>query len=159
MAIETERKFLLHYLPSSLLVNSTLIRQGYITNKKDRVVRIRLSGDSAFLTVKGATHNASRKEYEYPIPKQDAKEMLQLFCKKPLIKKTRYQIEFKGFEWIIDLFSGDNQGLVVAEIELDSIDQAFEKPDWIGEEVTHDPRYFNSNLIETPYSAWQSKDH
>ncbi|MBU8910275.1 MAG: CYTH domain-containing protein [Desulfobacterales bacterium] len=154
MAIETERKFLLRYLPSSLLVNSTLIRQGYMTNKKDKVIRIRLTGDSAFLTVKGATRNASRKEYEYPIPQQDAKEMLQLFCKKPLIEKTRYQIEFKGFEWVIDQFSGDNQGLVVAEIELDSIDQPFEKPDWIGKEVTHDLRYFNSNLIETPYSTW-----
>ncbi|WP_299978685.1 CYTH domain-containing protein [Desulfobacula sp.] len=154
MAIETERKFLLHYLPSSLLVNGTLIRQGYMVNKKDMVVRVRLSGDSAFLTVKGATRNASRKEYEYPIPQQDATEMLRLFCKKPLIEKTRYQIEFKGFEWVIDQFSGDNQGLVVAEIELDSIDQPFEKPDWIGKEVTHDPRYFNSNLIETPYSTW-----
>ncbi|MBU8848791.1 MAG: CYTH domain-containing protein [Desulfobacterales bacterium] len=154
MAIETERKFLLRYLPSSLLVNSTLIRQGYMTNKKDKVIRVRLTGDSAFLTVKGATRNASRKEYEYPIPQQDAKEMLQLFCKKPLIEKTRYQIEFKGFEWVIDQFSGDNQGLVVAEIELDSIDQPFEKPDWIGKEVTHDLRYFNSNLIETPYSTW-----
>ncbi len=83
-----------------------------------------------------------------------AMEMLSLFCNKPLIEKTRYQIEFKGFEWVVDLFSGSNKGLVVAEIELDSIDQPFEKPDWIGKEVTHDPRYFNSNLIETPYSTW-----
>ena len=75
--------------------------------------------------------------------------------KKPLIEKTRSRIEFKGFEWVIDQFSGDNKGLVVAEIELDSIDQAFEKPDWIGKEVTHDPRYFNSNLIEKPYTTWK----
>ena len=154
MAIETERKFLLHYLPSSLLTRGTLIRQGYMVTKKKIVVRIRLSGDNAFLTVKGATRNASRKEYEYPVPQQDAMEMLSIFCKKPLIEKTRYQIEFKGFEWVIDLFSGVNKGLVVAEIELDSIDQLFEKPDWIGKEVTHDPRYFNSNLIEAPYSTW-----
>ena len=154
MAIETERKFLLHYLPSSLLTRGTLIRQGYMVTKKNIVVRIRLSGDNAFLTVKGATRNASRKEYEYPVPQQDAMEMLSIFCKKPLIEKTRYQIEFKGFEWVIDLFSGVNKGLVVAEIELDSIDQPFEKPDWIGKEVTHDPRYFNSNLIEAPYSTW-----
>ncbi|MCK4767779.1 MAG: CYTH domain-containing protein [Desulfobacula sp.] len=154
MAIETERKFLLHYLPSSLLTRGTLIRQGYMVTKKNIVVRIRLSGDNAFLTVKGATRNASRKEYEYPVPQQDAMEMLSIFCKKPLIEKTRYQIEFKGFEWVIDLFSGVNKGLVVAEIELDSIDQLFEKPDWIGKEVTHDPRYFNSNLIEAPYSTW-----
>jgi len=154
MAIETERKFLLHYLPSSLLTRGTLIRQGYMVTKKNIVVRIRLSGDNAFLTVKGATRNASRKEYEYPVPQQDAMEMLSIFCKKPLIEKTRYQIEFKGFEWVIDLFSGVNKGLVVAEIELDSIDQLFEKPDWIGKEVTRDPRYFNSNLIEAPYSTW-----
>ena len=154
MAIEIEKKFLLLYLPTSLLVNGTLIRQGYMINKKNMVARIRLSGDQGFLTIKGATCNASRKEFEYPIPQQDAREMLLLFCKKPLIEKIRYQIEFKGFEWVIDEFSGDNQGLVVAEIELDSIDQPFEKPDWIGKEVTHEPKYFNSNLIEKPYSTW-----
>jgi len=154
MAIEIERKFLLKYLPSSLLTCGTIICQGYMVNKKDMVVRVRLSGDNAFLTIKGITCNASRKEYEYSVPQQDAMEMLSLFCKKPLIEKTRYQIEFKGFEWIIDLFSGSNKGLVVAEIELDSIDQVFEKPDWIGKEVTHDIRYFNSNLIKAPYSTW-----
>jgi len=154
MAIEIEKKFLLLYLPTSLLVNGTLIRQGYMINKKNMVARIRLSGDQGFLTIKGATCNASRKEFEYPVPKQDAREMLLLFCKEPLIEKIRYQIQFKGFEWVIDEFSGDNQGLVVAEIELDSIDQPFEKPDWIGKEVTHEPKYFNSNLIEKPYSTW-----
>ncbi|SDU18878.1 CYTH domain-containing protein [Desulfobacula phenolica] len=157
MAIEIEKKFLLKYLPSSLLTNGTLIRQGYMVNEKERVVRIRLAGDKAFLTIKGITCNAARKEYEYPVPQQDAKEMLQLFCKEPLIEKTRYHVEFKGFEWVIDQFSGDNQGLVVAEIELDSVDQVFEKPDWIGKEVTHDSGYFNSNLIKNPYSTWQIK--
>ncbi|MBC8441004.1 MAG: CYTH domain-containing protein [Deltaproteobacteria bacterium] len=154
MAIEIEKKFLLKHLPSLQLSRGTPIRQGYMVNKNDMVVRVRLSGDNAFLTIKGLTCNASRKEYEYPVPQQDAREMLSLFCKKPLIEKTRYQIEFKGFEWVIDLFSGSNKGLVVAEIELDSIDQPFEKPDWIGKEVTHDPRYFNSNLIKAPYSTW-----
>ena len=154
MAIETERKFLLKHLPSSLPVAGTPIRQGYMVNKKDRVVRVRLSGSKAFLTVKGRTFNGSRKEYDYPVPQKDAVEMLSIFCQKPLIEKTRYQIEFEGFEWVIDLFSGDNKGLVVAEIELDSIDQPFEKPDWIGSEVTHDPRYFNSNLIKNPYCSW-----
>ena len=154
MALETERKFLLHYLPISLMVNGNLIRQGYMINKKNLTVRVRLSGDQCFLTIKGATCNASRKEFEYPVPQQDAREMLLLFCKKPLIEKTRYKIKFKNFEWIIDEFSCDNQGLVVAEIELDSIDQSFEKPDWIGKEVTHDVRYYNSNLIEKPYSSW-----
>jgi CYTH domain-containing protein len=158
MAIETEKKFLLAYRPTALLTHGTLIRQGYMVNKKKMVVRVRLSGDAAFLTIKGPTCNGARKEYEYPVPRQDAREMLALFCKTPFVEKTRYKIEFKGFEWVIDEFSGDNQGLVVAEIELDTIDQPFEKPDWIGKEVTHDPRYFNSNLIETPYSTWPLKD-
>lgn len=158
MAIEIEKKFLLNYLPSALMTKGTLIRQGYMVNQKEMVVRVRLSGNRAFLTIKGETCNAARKEYEYPVPQEDAMEMLDLFCKKPLIEKTRYQIEFKGFEWVIDQFSGDNQGLVVAEIELNSMDQVFEKPDWIGQEVTHDPGYFNSNLIQTPYSTWPSKN-
>jgi len=155
MAIEIEKKFLLNYFPKNLMINGIPIIQGYMVNKKNKVVRIRLSGDTGFLTIKGATCNASRKEFEYPVPQQDAKEMLLLFCSKPLIEKTRYKIEFKGFEWIIDEFYGENKGLVVAEIELSSIDQFFEKPDWIGKEVTHDPKYFNSNLIETPYSSWE----
>jgi len=155
MAIEIERKFLLKHLPSSQLTCGTIIRQGYMVNKKDKIVRIRLSGDYAFLTIKGITCNASRKEFEYRIPQQDAMDMISLFCTKNLIEKTRYQVNFKNFEWVVDLFSGDNKGLVVAEIELLSIDQPFEKPDWIGKEVTHDPRYFNSNLIENPYSTWE----
>jgi CYTH domain-containing protein len=154
MGIETERKFLLQYLPTSLMVNGSSIRQGYMVNKKDMVVRVRLSGNLCFLTIKGPTRNASRKEFEYLVPQQDAREMLSLFCKKPLIEKTRYKIKFKGFEWEVDEFFGDNKGLVVAEIELDSIDQPIEKPDWIGKEVTHDPKYYNSNLIEKPYSTW-----
>ena len=154
MAIEIERKFLLKHFPSSLQTNGTLIRKGYMINGKNMVVRVRLSGNQGFLTIKGDTCNALRKEFEYPVPQQDARQMLKAFCKEPFIEKTRYQIKFKGFEWVIDKFSGDNQGLVVAEIELDSIDQPFEKPDWIGKEVTHDIRYFNSNLIEKPYSTW-----
>ncbi len=154
MGLEIERKFLLNYLPYDLMVKGVPIQQGYMTNKKNLVVRIRISGDMSFITIKGPTQNATRKEYEYPIPKVDAEQMLNLFCKKPLVKKTRYHIEYKGFEWIIDKFSGDNQGLIVAEIELDAVDQSFAKPDWIGPEVTHEPRYFNSNLIAKPYSTW-----
>ncbi len=154
MGIEIERKFLIKHLPSSLMTNGTSISQGYMVNKKDEIVRIRLFGEQAFLTIKGITLNASRKEFEYKIPKQDAREMLSLFCDKKLIKKTRYQIEFNSFEWIIDVFSGNNKGLAVAEIELLSIDQPFKKPDWVGKEVTHDPKYFNANLIKKPYSTW-----
>lgn len=158
MAIEIEKKFLLNKMPTALLSTGEIICQGYMVNKKDRVVRIRLAGDKAFLTIKGPTCNASRNEFEYPIPQKDAQEMLRLFCGRPLIEKIRYTIIYKGFEWVIDRFTGVNQGLVVAEIELQAIDQPFDKPDWIGKEVTHDPRYFNSNLIEAPYSSWQKKN-
>jgi adenylate cyclase len=154
MADEIEKKFLLAYLPTPSLTNGIQIIQGYMINQKKMVVRVRLSGDNAFLTIKGATVNAARKEYEYPVPAEDARQMLQLFCEKPLVEKTRYHIEYQGFEWVVDQFSGSNSGLIVAEIELDHIDQVFEKPDWIGKEVTHDPRYYNSNLIQFPYSTW-----
>jgi CYTH domain-containing protein len=154
MAVEIEKKFCLTYFPSQLLGHGTRICQGYMVNQKDVVVRIRLSGDHAFLTIKGADCKGSRKEFEYAVPQKDAREMLDLFCIPPFIEKTRYTIAYKGFEWVIDQFSGENQGLTVAEIELDAIDQPFEKPDWVGPEVTHDPRYFNSNLIKNPYSTW-----
>ena len=154
MAIETEKKFLLSHIPSSLLTDGIQICQGYMTKSKNCTVRVRIYGEKSFLTVKGPTIKGSRDEFEYPIPRSDARQMLLLFCQKPFIEKTRYHIQFKGFTWEIDQFEGENQGLVVAEIELDAIDQNFEKPDWIGREVTHDPKYFNSNLIQTPFSKW-----
>ncbi|MFH2092303.1 MAG: CYTH domain-containing protein [Pseudomonadota bacterium] len=154
MADEIEKKFLLHYLPTTLMTDGIKIAQGYMVNQLNMIVRVRLSGENAFLTIKGETVNASRKEYEYSIPYQDACQMLDLFCKKPFVEKIRYHIDHAGFEWVVDQFSGDNTGLIVAEIELDHIDQIFEKPDWIGKEVTHDPRYYNSNLIKNPYSTW-----
>ena len=154
MADEIEKKFLLNYLPTHLMIDGIRIAQGYMVNQKRMVVRVRLSGETAFLTIKGETINASRKEYEYSIPQEDARQMMTLFCEKPFVEKTRYHIEHAGFEWVVDQFSGDNAGLIVAEIELDDIDQTFEKPDWIGKEVTHDPRYYNSNLIKAPYSNW-----
>jgi CYTH domain-containing protein len=157
MGVETEKKFLLSYFPDDILTKGTFIRQGYLIKNKSMVLRIRLAGDKAFLTIKGPTYNASRKEFEYEIPADEADEMLCLFCRGPLIEKTRFKIQFRGFEWVIDKFSGENQGLVVAEIELDCRDQVFEKPDWIGKEVTDDPRYFNSNLVQNPYSSWNHK--
>ncbi|MFH2058707.1 MAG: CYTH domain-containing protein [Pseudomonadota bacterium] len=154
MADEIEKKFLLKYIPNPLMINGTRIIQGYMVNQKQMVVRIRLSGENAFLTIKGKTVNASRKEYEYSVPQEDARQMLNLFCEKPFVEKIRYHIEHAGFEWVVDQFSGDNAGLIVAEIELDDIDQTFQKPDWIGKEVTHDPRYYNSNLVKAPFSTW-----
>ncbi|MEJ2749613.1 MAG: CYTH domain-containing protein, partial [Anaerolineae bacterium] len=106
------------------------------------------------LTVKGFNTGAVRREFEYAIPLAYANAMLDNLCERPLIEKTRYKVEFAGHTWEIDEFAGDNAGLVVAELELQSVDEDFEKPDWLGEEVTDDPRYFNSNLVLRPYTTW-----
>lgn len=156
MALEIEKKFLLNYVPEDLMHNGIKMVQGYMLNQKDKVVRIRIAGEKAFLTIKGKTVNSVRKEYEYPIPVNDAQEMLDLLCEKPIIEKTRNYIEHKGFTWEVDCFHGNNSGLMVAEIELDRIDQEFEKPDWIGKEVSEDPKYYNSNLTRHPFSEWDS---
>jgi CYTH domain-containing protein len=119
-----------------------------------RTVRVRIAGDEAFLTIKGQSTGATRAEFEYPIPKLDAQQLLAL-CQGPIIQKIRHRVTFEGFMWEVDEFFGDNVGLVVAEIELASEDQQFPKPDWVGQEVTDDPRYFNSKLAQNPYSTWR----
>jgi len=111
-------------------------------------------GNKGYLTIKGISFGATRSEYEYHIPRQDADEMLRELCEKPLIEKNRYKIEYESFIWEVDEFFGDNDGLILAEIELTHENQSFEKPPWIGEEVTGDPKYFNSSLIKKPYSRW-----
>ena len=136
------------------LAKGTSYRQGYLNSVKERTVRVRTIADKGFLTVKGITTGATRSEFEYEIPAADADAMLTELCEKPLIEKNRYKIPFAGLTWEIDEFFGDNAGLVVAEVELGSEGQGFEKPGWIGEEVTSDPRYFNSNLIKHPYKRW-----
>lgn len=118
-----------------------------------RTVRIRVAGEIAMLTIKSLTTNASRAEFEYKIPLDDAREMLE-FCEQPLIEKNRHLVEVEGMTWEIDEFLGVNQGLVVAEIELEAEDQKFTLPEWVGEEVTDDHRYFNSSLSSAPYSTW-----
>mgnify|MGYP000674043178 FL=1 len=128
-------------------------RQGYLSTVKERTVRVRTVEDKGYLTIKGIAIGASRMEFEYEIPRQDADTLLEI-CEKPLIEKNRYKIKHGGFVWEVDEFFGENQGLIVAEIELESEDQTFSKPDWVGEEVTGDPRYFNSNLIKNPYTTW-----
>jgi adenylate cyclase len=153
MGVEIERKFLLAGDAWRSLGEPLLLRQGYLSSDRDRVVRVRVEGDQAYLTIKGKSVGATRGEWEYPIPLVDANELLAL-CEQPLIEKFRRRIEFAGNVWEVDEFLGANQGLVVAEIELASEDQAFERPDWIGAEVTHDPRYFNSALARHPFSAW-----
>ncbi|MGD8524015.1 MAG: CYTH domain-containing protein [Desulfobacterales bacterium] len=152
MAKEIERKFLVKE-GSWRHAKGTQYRQGYLNSTKERIVRVRTIDDKGYLTIKGITVGASRMEFEYEIPLQDANELLTI-CEKPLIEKIRYTVENDGVVWEVDEFTGDNQGLIVAEVELQSEDQQFPKPDWVAEEVTGDPRYFNSNLIKNPYTTW-----
>lgn len=154
MGAEIERKFLLTGDAWRELGEGTHYRQGYLNSVKERTVRVRTINDKGFLTIKGITVGASRVEYEYEIPKDECSAMLDDLAEKPIIEKSRYKIDFAGFTWEIDEFFGENEGLIVAEIELESEDQAFEKPEWVGEEVSGDPRYFNSNLIKHPYTKW-----
>ncbi len=153
MALEIERKFLVN---ENTWRNGqgTMYRQGYLNSDENRNVRVRVIDDRGYLTVKGISQGATRVEYEYEIPKPDAESMLDNLCEQPLIIKKRFKIEFKGFVWEVDEFLGENQGLVIAELELESETQTFIKPKWIGVEVTGDPKYFNSNLIHRPYSKW-----
>lgn len=154
MGIEIERKFLLAGDAWRSLGQAVLLRQGYLSSTRERVVRVRIEGEQAMLTIKGANVGATRGEWEYPIPLADAAELLDGLCEQPLIEKYRRRIDFAGNVWEVDEFLGANAGLVVAEIELSSEQQAFDKPEWIAEEVTDDLRYFNSNLIKQPFSTW-----
>ncbi len=152
MGIEIERKFLVvgdDWRAAPALPYA----QGYLNRDKHRTVRVRIVEDAAWLTVKGASAGATRAEFEYPIPVADAEQLLAL-CDGPLVRKLRRVVLHAGLAWEIDEFLGDNAGLVVAEIELASEDQAFEPPPWLGAEVTDDVRYFNSNLAATPFSTW-----
>ncbi|MGI9319844.1 MAG: CYTH domain-containing protein [Thiogranum sp.] len=153
MGTEIERKFLVKEGPWREAAAETY-RQGYLSTVKERTVRVRTINDKGYLTVKGVSVGASRLEFEYEIPVADARELLDNLCEKPLIEKQRYKLDHGGLTWEIDVFFGDNEGLIVAEVELQSEDQVFERPDWVADEVTSDPRYFNANLINKPYSNW-----
>lgn len=153
MALEIERKFLVSE-GAWRNEQGAKYRQGYLNSNKERTVRVRIIADKGFLTVKGISRGAVRVEYEYEIPGAEAKAMLDDLCEKPLIEKIRYKTVFKGLVWEVDEFFGENQGLIIAEVELESEDQKFIKPEWIGEEVTGDQKYFNANLIHYPYSKW-----
>ena len=152
MGVEIERKFLVvgdgwrqgEGLPYA---------QGYLNRDGQRTVRVRIAGDRAFLTVKGANSGATRAEFEYEIPKADAEQLLHL-CDGAVVRKTRRLIEHAGHAWEVDEFEGDNAGLVVAELELESEDQPYARPDWLGREVTGDARYYNSSLAAHPYRNW-----
>ncbi|HBI68330.1 MAG TPA: adenylate cyclase [Massilia sp.] len=155
MGVEIERKFLVEGEAWRTLGQATLLRQGYLSLDPARTVRVRIDGEQAFITIKGKSVGASRGEWEYPIPVPEAAELLDGLCQQPLVEKVRHRIASGPHTWEVDEFLGANAGLVVAEIELGSEDEAFEKPDWIGREVTGDARYFNSRLISHPYSQWK----
>ena len=157
MGKEIERKFLIKNYSYRSLTSGILFRQGYISTDPERVIRIRIVGNSGFLTLKGLSKGAVRSEFEYEIPLSDAQELMSQMCAGPIIEKFRYTLEYEGMSWEIDEFSGDNEGLNIAEIELESEDQAFALPPWAGLEVTNDPRYYNANLVNTNYKTWGRK--
>jgi len=164
MATEIERKFLLANDDWRAQADGGVVmRQGYLSassdddpsaNKIRSSVRVRIAGELANLNIKSATLGITRQEYEYAIPLADANELLDTLADGPLIEKTRYHVRHGAHTWEIDVFAGDNQGLVVAEIELSSADEAFERPSWLGEEVSDDPRYYNVCLVKHPFKDW-----
>lgn len=159
MASEIERKFLVEgdgWRDDVSKADAEQIVQGYLHAAESHSVRIRLRNGDAKLTVKGATRGITRDEFEYDIPPDDARAMLDL-CGDLLVEKRRYVLEHGGHEWIIDEFSGDNEGLLVAEIELDDEDEAFDRPAWLGEEVSGKPEYYNANLARTPFREFRNE--
>ncbi len=154
MGVEIERKFLIDETKLPTLQNGYTIKQGYIQTIDHTTVRIRVRGQEAFLTIKGKSQGASRLEFEYPIPLNDAEEMLTNLCHASRVEKTRYLIEYEGHTWEVDIFEGSNKGLMIAEIELESEKEVFSLPEWVMKEVTEDVRYFNANLVERPYTSW-----
>ena len=155
MASEIERKFLLSSDAwRDEVVDSQRMVQGYVARGERSAVRVRIKGDRAELNIKHALDGIHRLEYEYEVPLDDAREMLDKVALRPLIDKTRHHVNRGGHLWEIDEFHGENAGLIVAEIELDEADESFERPEWLGEEVSDDLRYYNSNLSKLPYSQW-----
>lgn len=160
MATEIERKFLVADNSWQTQADAGVImRQGYLNGARpghvgNSSVRIRIAGDHANLNIKSATLGVTRQEYEYPIPLGDASEMLDNLADGPLIEKTRYHVRHAKHLWEIDVFAGDNQGLVVAEIELSAADEVFERPSWLADEVSEDPRYYNVCLVNHPFKDW-----
>jgi adenylate cyclase len=156
MAKEIERKFRVRNDSYKLFSTGVIFRQGYLNRDKERTVRVRVAGELAFITIKGLTDGFERLEFEYRIPLEDANEMLETICVRPLIEKIRYTVISDGHLWEVDEFIGENEGLVVAEVELKSSDEHVVIPEWVGEEVTGDARYFNSNLVIHPFNEWKS---
>lgn len=155
MGKEIERKYLVKNEDWKKLAEGVYYKQGYLSTVKERTVRVRTVGEKGYLTIKGLTVGVSRSEFEYQIPAEEANQMLDNLCEKPIIEKLRAKVDYKGLTWEIDEFHGENEGLVVAEVEIQDENQVIELPVWVGEEVSGDPRYFNSNLIKNPFSKWE----
>lgn len=155
MATEIERKYLVRDDSWREHVHHQVrYEQGYLANTEHCSVRVRVGGDRAHLNIKSRTAGASRLELEYPVPVEDARTMLRELCRQPIIEKIRYRVRHESQEWEVDVFEGDNAGLVVAEIELDDEAAPVSLPPWAGEEVTDDVRYYNSSLAVTPFNRW-----
>lgn len=156
MGIEIERKFLMNSEKWELLEKPAgeFYRQGYLLTEPTKTIRVRQTSEQGFLTIKGISFGATRKEFEYEIPLEEARELLDHFAVAEL-SKIRYKISIGNHVWEVDEFLGKNEGLIVAEIELTSEDEHFEIPDWIGREVTGEEKYYNSNLVLKPYETWK----
>ena len=155
MGVEIEKKFLLANDNWRTQVEKSIkFSQGYLVGSEKASVRVRIEADKSNINVKGATLGIRRQEFEYAIPMEDAKELLETLCDRPIIEKTRHYVYSGEHVWEIDEFSGDNEGLIVAEIELKNEDENFAMQDWLGEEVSGDKRYYNSMLIKNPYKNW-----
>jgi adenylate cyclase len=154
MAKEIERKFTVDtnkWHPEDAGVR---VRQGYLPIAGKTAVRVRITGDSAWLTIKGENKGAVRSEFEYPIPLTDAQQILDELCERPFIEKIRYGVNYAGADWEVDVFEQENAGLIIAEIELVAENQEIDPPPWVLMEVTDDPRYYNANLIKYPFKDW-----
>lgn len=157
MAKEIERKFMVKDMSFKANAVAHRIVQGYICSENDRVVRVRIKGDHAYITIKNAAIGYSRDEFEYPIPVADAEVMLKDICLQPIIEKTRYVLPFGGFDWEIDCFGGINEGLIIAEIELPDEETEFQLPPFVGKEITGNPRYYNACLAAHPFTEWKEE--
>ncbi|MEM7032220.1 MAG: CYTH domain-containing protein [Chloroflexota bacterium] len=158
MGTEIERKFLVKDNRWQSGLKGVLCRQGYLTTNSDTTVRVRIKGDRGYLTIKGPSEGLTRAEYEYEIPIQDAIEMLNQYCVEGVVEKERFMVSHDAMTWEIDVFKGQNEGLILAEVELIDEEQVVAIPEWVGEEVSHDPQYRNAYLAQHPYCNWTDSD-
>lgn len=155
MGIEIERKFLVKNDQwRKSVVSDAVMKQGYVANQTNASVRVRIASGKAHLNIKSSTIGIKRAEFEYEIPLEEAEEILAQIAEQPFIDKTRYKVKCGEHIWELDIFEGANRGLIVAEIELNSEDEAFELPEWAGDEVSGDPKYYNVSLVNHPFNQW-----